>query len=141
MTDVVISITGLQGSAAGDEEIIELVTDGRYTHGKNGSFISYNETELTGLEGTETSVLVRPAEIVLTRRGLLNSRMVFREGEKNKFLYDTQFGSATLGIDTRRIDASFDENGGEMCIDYVVNMDHVVVGRNKIKLSVKPQRS
>jgi len=141
MTDVVISIKGLQGDPFGDDELVELVTDGRYSHGRNGSFISYNESELTGLEGTETSVLIKPTEIVLTRRGNLNSRMVFREGEKNRFLYDTQFGSATLGIDTRHIDAAFDENGGEMCIDYVVNMDHVVVGRNKIKLSVKPQRS
>ena len=141
MTDVVISISGMQGGPSGDEEIVELITDGRYAHGRNGSFLSYTESEITGLEGTETSVLIKPAEIVLTRRGVLNSRMVFREGEKNNFLYDTQFGSATLGIDTRHIDAAFDENGGEMSIDYVVNMDHVVVGRNRIKLSVKPQRS
>ena len=136
MKDVIISITGLQGEGPDEEDVIEIVTEGRYSHGKNGSFISYTESELTGLEGTETSLLIRPSEVILTRRGILNTRMVFREGERNDFLYDTQFGCATLGVDTRKIQAAFDENGGEMSIDYVVNMDHVVAGRNRITMSV-----
>lgn len=135
--DAVISITGMQGGPSGDSDIIELVTDGKYSHNGRESHIEYYESELTGLEGTKTSVLVSPGQVILERSGNLVSKMVFREGEKNRFLYDTRFGSATMGIDTHRIDASFDENGGELTVDYIVDMEHAAIGRNKIKMSVK----
>jgi len=138
MHDAVISITGTQGGDFGAEDsVIEMVTDGKFFYGGGCSFISYMETELTGLEGTETSVEIDSDGVTLHRRGVLTTDMLFREGEKTKLLYDTQFGSATLAIDTRRIRTDFDENGGEMSIDYVVDMDHAVVGRNKLRMSVK----
>ena len=97
----------------------------------------YLESEITGLLGTATTVDINPNEIVVERKGVLNSKMVFRTGEKSSFLYDTQFGAATLGVDTRKINAVFDDNGGELSIDYVVNMEHAVVSRNKLNMSVK----
>ena len=30
---------------------------------------------------------------------MLNTKMVFREGERDRFLYDTHFGAATLGVE------------------------------------------
>ena len=47
------------------------------------------ESELTGMEGTKTSFIFSPEEVVLSREGTLTSRMVFREGKKSTFLYDT----------------------------------------------------
>lgn len=135
--NAVISITGMQGGASGESDVIELVTDGRYSHDGRESYIEYYESEITGLEGTKTSVRVSPGQVILERSGNLVSKMVFREGEKNRFLYDTRYGSATMGVDTQRIDASFDENGGELTVDYIVDMEHAAVGRNKIRMSVK----
>jgi len=63
--------------------------------------------------------------------------MVFREGEKDRFLYDTRFGAATMGIETRKVAASFDDYGGDLSIDYVVNMEHTVASRNKLNMSVR----
>ena len=65
--------------------------------------------------------------------------MVFREGTKNTFLYDTPFGSATMGLDTHRIHSTMGPRGGEMEIDYVVDFDHAVVGRNKFRINVREQ--
>lgn len=135
--NAVISITGMQSGESGDSDIIELMTDGEYRHSGDESYIEYYESEITGLEGTKTSVSITPGQVILERSGNLISRMVFREGEKNRFLYDTRFGAATMGVDTRRIDARFDENGGELCVDYVVDMEHAAIGRNKIRMSVK----
>ena len=66
--------------------------------------------------------------------------MYFKEGKKNSFPYDTPYGTATLGIKTRRIRQSFDENGGELEVDYVVDMEHALVAKNKIQLSIREQR-
>ena len=50
---------------------------------------------------------------------------------------DTRFGSATMGIETRKVAASFDDYGGDLSIDYVVNMEHTVASRNKLNMSVR----
>ena len=98
------------------------------------------ETEVTGMEGTRTSVIVRPDEVVIDRDGVISSRMIFREGERNSFLYSTPYGTATLGINTRKIKHSFNENGGRMEVDYVMDMEHDMVSRNRIILKIEEQK-
>ena len=84
-----------------------------------------------------TTVDITRDAITVERKGMLNTKMVFREGEKDRFLYDTRFGSATMGIETRKVAASFDDYGGDLSIDYVVNMEHTVASRNKLNMSVR----
>lgn len=135
--NAVITIKSTQGLEYAKSDEIEFVTDGEYLHDESGTLIKYMESELTGLKGTETAVSVRGNEVIVRRRGMLNSRMEFREGEKSRFLYDTQFGSATLSVDTRKIKTRMDPTGAEIQIDYIVDMDHAVVSRNSLKLNVK----
>lgn len=137
--DAVIKITGVQGIAEPNAETIEFVTDGIYCRTENGYQLFYHESELTGLEGTSTTVDISREGVTVERKGMLNTKMVFREGERCKFLYDTKFGSATLGVETRKIAASFDDYGGDMSIEYVVNMEHAVASRNKLNMSVRPR--
>lgn len=136
LKDVVISIRGVQVDEP-DNESVELVTDGCYWFNDGRARISYSESEVTGMPGTETTFNVSPGEIILSRRGTLTSDMVFREGYKDTFLYDTPYGSAMLGLDTHRISCSLDEHGGDLEIDYVINIDHSVVGRNRFKINVR----
>ena len=69
--------------------------------------------------------------------GTLTSRMVFREGKKSTFLYDTPYGSTTMGLDTHKIRSTLGERGGDLEIDYIVDFDHAVVGRNRFKINVR----
>ena len=89
MKDVIISITGIQYAAHDTDEAVELVTDGKYCFKDGHGKLTYDESELTGMEGTTTSFLISPGEVILSREGTLTSQMVFREGTKNTFLYDT----------------------------------------------------
>ena len=56
--DVIISISGLQDARTPDN--IEFVTCGKYSYEKNFIRISYMESELTGLEGTQTTITITP---------------------------------------------------------------------------------
>lgn len=132
-----ITVSGIQDFNGTADDTVELVTDGVYTRTEDGFEIYYLESELTGLAGTATRVEVRPGSVTVERAGTLNACMEFKPGQKSSFLYDTQFGAATLGVDTRKINAVFDDNGGELSIDYVVNMEHAVVSRNKLNMSVR----
>ena len=138
--DVVISMRSIQGCDQDDQYIIDFTTDGHYFRDGDAACFSYMETEVTGLEGTRTSVIVKPDHVVIDRDGIITSRMIFKEGEKNSFPYDTPFGTATLGVKTRHIRQSFNENGGELEVDYIVDMEHALVARNKIQLNIREQR-
>lgn len=139
LKDVIISITGVQNFPQGSDDTVELVTEGKYCYRDGKGELSYMESELTGMQGTRTSFTFTPTEVVLSREGTLTSKMVFREGTKNTFLYDTPFGYATMGLDTHKIHSTMGPRGGDMEIDYVVDFDHAVVGRNKFRINVREQ--
>ncbi len=139
MKDVVIYIRSLFGDGA-DDNTIDFTTDGLYTYDGDTACLTYQESEVTGMEGTRTSVMVMPDQVVVDRDGAVTSRMIFRPGEKHAFLYDTPVGSATMHMDTRNMNARFNEHGGHMEIDYVLDMEHAFVSRNQFHLTVKEQK-
>lgn len=140
MKKVLISIEGTQQNPDGEDSRIEFVTDGLF-HFENGEGgFSYMESELTGMDGTKTSFTVSPLGVIMTREGSLNSRMIFEQGKKHNFLYETPFGATTMGVNTRSVMVDLDENGGDMEIDYVVDFQHSVIGHNLFKINVREQR-
>ena len=140
MKNVVITIHSLHNCGMEDEDTIDFTTDGLYYSDGETHCVSYLETEVTGLEGTRTSVTVLPDKIVVDREGNITSRMEFREGEKTSFLYETPMGNATLSMNTRRIRQRFDRHGGELELDYVLDMEHLVVSSNQFHLNVTERK-
>lgn len=139
LKDVIINVQNIQG-IDDRADTLDFLTDGYYSHEDGISCISYEESDVTGLSGTRTSVIVMPDRIVVDRDGRITSRMEFIEGEKSNFLYSTPFGKAKLGLRTRKIDRSFDESGGRMEIDYDLDVEHAVFSKNKLILKVKPEQ-
>ena len=137
--DVIINMRTIQG-VDGKGDILDFLTDGIYSHEGGVSCISYEESEVTGMPGTKTSVIVSPGGVVVDRSGPVTSRMEFCEGEKSQFIYSTPYGKATLGLRTRKIDHSFDEAGGHVVIDYDIDVEHTVFAKNKLILDVKPEQ-
>ena len=137
MKDVWISISNRQSGGQEEEDSLVFNTAGHYFFDDGVGVLSYQESELTGLEGTRTSVMVMPNQVVVDRDGMLTGRMVFREGTRDSFPYNTPYGQMLLGIDTRRIRHNFNENGGDVEIDYGTDLANYYVTRNKFRISVK----
>ena len=88
--NVIISIKGKQSYEDAEDETIELVTEGRLEEdGSDGFTLSYQESELTGLEGTLTTFQIEKDRITLMRVGEVNSQMVFEEGRRHLSMYNT----------------------------------------------------
>lgn len=134
---VVITIDTTYIYGPGDEETVEFTTDGFYLFENNTGCLSYYETQVTGMEGTRTSICIAPDGVTVDRDGSITSQMVFKEGEKNSFIYETPYGSAAMGIDTRRIRHNMDEDGGELIIDYLVDMNSSMVTHNRFHVTVR----
>ena len=136
-----ITLHSVHGYDTEQEDCLEFTTDGLYTFDGDTGCMSYMESEVTGMEGTRTSIMVLPDKVVLDRDGMITSRMVFQPGQKNSVLYDTPYGTATLSILTRSINQSFNKDGGKVEIDYVLDVEHAVATRNRFQLSVKKQKT
>ena len=137
MKNVLISIKGFQYDEQMDEESFELVTDGEYSLEDGVAEFTYMESELTGFAGTKTSFVIEPDRVVLNRAGGLNGEMIFSEGKKHHFMYETTYGAMTMGIDTQSITKDMDENGGDLEIHYVIDIDNVILSRNTFKINVR----
>ena len=135
--NVIISIKGRQVTENGPDEI-ELVTAGRMIHTDSGEFtVSYQESELTGLEGTTTLLRFNGPRITLLREGTVNSQMVFEEGQRHLSMYETPYGALSVGVNTRRVRNTIGESGGDLEIDYAIEIDNLVTGRNHFFMNVR----
>ena len=135
--DVIISIKGTQKYDGGEPGAVELVTAGRLAQDEAGYTLSYQESELTGLEGTLTTIQVDGKQVTLMRVGEVNSQMVFEEGRRHLSMYDTPYGALSVGINTRKMRAELDARGGSIEIDYAIEIDHALAGQNLFRIHVR----
>ena len=117
--------------------MIELVTAGRLTRVGESYTLSYQESELTGLEGTLTTIQVEGEQATLMRAGEVNSQMVFQEGRRHLSMYNTPYGAMAIGVNTRHLLADLNDQGGDIEIDYAIEIDHAIAGRNVFQIQVK----
>lgn len=135
--DVIIHINGCPKYEDSDGESIELTTAGRL-YRKNGSYyIIYKESELTGMEGVTTTVKVEDQRITLMRNGMYPTQMIFEKGQRHFGYYNTEFGALTVAVSARDVRHSMTDSGGELLIDYAIEVDSVLTGENLFKIRVK----
>ena len=134
---VMLSIRGEQYFDGIDPDATELMTEGTMTLTENGMVLAYEETALTGMEGTTTRFQVQGPRVILTRSGTVNSQMVFEEGRQHTSLYETPFGELSVDIQTSVLKHNLTERGGLMEIKYSIAVEHTVTGRNCFKIRVR----
>lgn len=134
---VLLSIRGEQYFDGIDPDETELMTEGTMTLTDEGIVLSYEESELTGMEGTTTTFEVKGPRVTLRRSGSVNSQMVFEEGRQHTSLYETPFGELSVDIQTSELKHNLTQRGGVMEIKYSIAVEHTVTGRNCFKIRVK----
>lgn len=134
---VIISVRGLQNVVDSGEDTIELVTAGRLRRSDAGYVIEYDESELTGMEGTKTAFQVEPNRVTLLRSGMVNSQMIFEVGRQHLSMYEIAGGALSIGVNTRRLRTNIDDNGGTLDIQYGIDIDNATIGVNTVHLTVK----
>ena len=136
--NVIISIQGKQSFQAQEDDTIELVTEGCLEpDGDEGYTLTYQESQLTGLEGTLTTFQIEPDRVTLLRVGEVNSQMVFEEGRRHLSMYDTPYGALSIGVNTRRMRSDLSASGGSIEIDYAIEIDHALAGQNLFRIQVR----
>ena len=125
---VVLSIRGSQRYEDQEPEIIELVTEGTMEFTNGGWDIAYEETALTGLEGVTTIFRVEPDKVTLTRKGALNSQMVFQQGVPHDSLYQMPFCALLLTVNATSVFYDIVPDGGVIDLSYNINIENTQAG-------------
>ena len=134
---VLLTIHSEQHYEDTEPDSIELMTEGVLELTWEGMVLSYQESELTGLEGTTTAFEIRGPQVILSRTGNVNSQMVFEEGKQHTSIYETPFGELAIDIQTSRLRHNLTDRGGGMDFKYSFAVVHTVTGRNCFKIRVR----
>lgn len=134
--EVLISLKG--GQSDGDErEEIELVTKGKFYKKGGKYYVTYKETEVTGLEGTTTTLKIEKDKVTLLRYGQNNSQLIFEKGQHHLCCYETDFGSFLIGVRSSKVDINLDDSGGHVLAEYTIEVDNNSSGCNDFHLQIR----
>lgn len=141
MDKVIVTVTGTQQQADGENDRIELVSEGQRQEKQGVSYITYKE-ELSGMEKTTTLLKLYPDRLVLVRMGAYEQKQEFFPGRKTYSAYITPFGSMNLGVSTREMLVREDrkENGipiQSISIQYELEIDGHWQSSNTLLITVE----
>ncbi len=134
--DVLITLVGTQEND-GDKDKIELVTEGSMYKKGDAYYIKYKESELTGMDGTTTTVKLQGKKVTILRFGTNNTQLIFEKGMHHVCCYDTPYGGISVGVWAQDVKVEFDDNGGEIFADYSIDVDNNSVGKNNFHMKVR----
>lgn len=134
---VLLSIVGRQSYPGQEPDSIELVTAGTMEEIPGGWELSYQESDLTGLNGVLTTFRVEEGKITLTREGKLRSQMIFQEGVRHESLYQMEFGALMMVVCAKKISHDLTCEGGTVDLTYSIEIEHAMAGTVDYHLDVK----
>ena len=141
--DVLLTISGLQFTAQGEEEAepVEMITTGDY-YKKNGKhYILYDEV-MEGFEGSTRNVIKLTDDYLdITKKGVSNVHMIFEKNKKNVSYYYTPFGSILIGIDAKSVDINETEENIDVKVKYNLELNYEHLADCSITVNIKSKES
>ena len=101
----------------------------------------YKESELTGMEGSTTTLKIENERVTMMRSGSYPSHMIFEKGKKHIGVFNTETGAMTVGISARDIQSQICDDGGSLTIDYAIEVDYILSGENLFRIDVETSRT
>lgn len=123
------------------KEMIEVVTVGEFIANKDSYEAKYEETEISGMDGTTTTLKIKEDTVILIREGSTSTTMEFKKNNNNVVLYNTPYGMLELKTATKDLKIDIDENGGAVFIDYNLIMNGQKPLNTKLKLDIKVHKN
>ena len=111
MNSVKLKIKGTQIRPDGEKDTIELVTEGKCYEKNNCTFLVYDESEISGMEGSTTTLKIEEKKIMMKRFGANESKLIFEKDVKHVSVYQTIYGNMDMEVTTSHIDIKKDQKG------------------------------
>ncbi|HEY5561839.1 MAG TPA: DUF1934 domain-containing protein [Clostridiaceae bacterium] len=131
----IISVSSNHGSE--EDDIVEVVTAGEFFKKEDCYYAIYEETEISGMEGTTTTFKIYKDKFLLIREGTTSAVMNFEKDKEEISLYNTPYGSIEIKIDTIKLDIHVDDIGVDILIDYKMSLAGQKALSTFLKVNIK----
>ena len=114
------------------EAVMDTSPDGRIT-------IRYEESELSGMEGTTTELIFtkdEPTLVTLRRTGTVRCALVMEEHRQHSGVYETPVMPLDLTVITHSLSNTVTEDGGVMDAYYSLRFGAVTTTRTRLRVEV-----
>jgi len=138
--DVLISVKGYHEGDDQSADPLALMTDGRLYKKLGKYYLSYKESEATGLAGTTTTLKLEEGKLSLIRTGKYPSTMIFCKGESNMAVYPTDYGPMTLVITTTDVKSTLSDDGGVIDVHYDMEIENQPASRSHLVVTATPKQ-
>lgn len=137
MKDVVLKIKGIQKNLDGEDNTIELITEGKF-YKKNGAYyLVYEESEISGMEGATTTLKIQDDKVLMKRFGTSSSKLIFEKGKKHKTAYHTQYGDFDMEVTTNKMEVNISDLGkGSIKLSYRLVISNTVESSNQLTIDI-----
>ena len=141
MKDIMLKIIGSQITRNEGDERVEFITEGKYAEEKDSVLLSYDESELSGMEGCTTSLRITGGKIKMERYGSLigvDTAIEFEQGRRFKGYYETPFGSVEMEVLTNSVVNNIERKNasGYLSIDYNICLKGLAESRSRLKIEI-----
>jgi len=140
--NVIVSIVGNQLMPDGQEGTLELVTEGSFYKDDQSYILEYQESELSGMEGTTTRITLNDRSMRLERSGTYNAHFVFEKWKTYRGRYMTPFGEINMELFATGfgIDMDADALKGKVDIEYEMSVEGLRTS-NQLLVSFRSKNS
>lgn len=130
-----LTLTGCQRNPEGGETVTELSAEAEYFEQNGALYILYEESTEDG--GTiKSRIKLKDNLLEVTRKGVLNTCMIFETGREHMTEYSTPFGNLQMGILTHSVEADRSDNELIIVADYSLTSDGAEISRCKISIKI-----
>ena len=120
-----------------EKDMISVVTPGDFYKVEDGFKVEYDETKISGMEGTKTTIQIRNNSFDLIREGTTEAKMEFENNKRTVSLYKTPYGVLDIKIDTRKLNINVNEDGGIINTVYILEIGGQPALQTNLTINIK----
>ena len=134
---VSITMISRQHSQKGEpEDEINFFTIGEYYQDQGTHVINYEESQVSGLEGTTTTLKVKEDSVILERAGNYYMSQIFRVDQKEYTIYKTPYGEFLVEIVPTIVESNWTKEGGQINLLYCISVGGRHLGQHFMSINI-----
>ena len=133
--NAMLNVKGLRRSED-DDESVDFTTEAVFYKNDDFYAVEYEESELTGMEGTHTKIEFRPGGVSIIRTGTNAAHLIFEAGKRHITMYETEVGMLEVAVYSDSVSSDFTDSGGEAAFDYSLEVNGQETSYNEFEMKV-----
>ena len=129
-------ITIKSNTLENDDDLVEVVSVGEFEKIDDGFVVKYDETEISGMDGTETTMIIKEDSFDLIREGTTETKMEFKKNKENIVLYKIPYGIMNIKTYTKGLYIDVNECGGTVELAYTLILEEEQVVKTNLFVNI-----